>query len=550
MNTLMKRYIILVFIAAFCWGSIYAQEDNLPSRSLTIEGEYNPSVTEAGKIMPAPEKQRTERQPSSVSYNTAANPYQGLERNPMLTFGSKSDSVTAARHSGLVRFGYGMRNLHDGLLDLDWNITERDKLKVSGLFNAWASDPTGKWKSRMSDGDLNLDYRHRFDGVVLGVDASYGHSHYNFMPGVAMDSAKLEDSNLMLKTNRWKLGLSLSGRNNDVKWYAKAGLEGLSRGSLKLDGAGIDNNESLLRVSAGLELPVAGGTGGVDYKQKTASYDWTGLEGAVYSDFTTITLSPYWKYQWGDLDTRLGLNVDVRTGAGHAFLLSPMATAVYPVSEKLKLDAGVTGGLVEYDMRTLAQISPYWSETERIKDGYNLMNLYVGASFYQGSWLTASAKAGYKLMLDEAFQSVADSLIVTSVLNQEASNILYVRMDADMQFTDKAQICLEATYSKYLGKYNGYNLALKPVLDASIYGRVNIVKGLDAMLTYRLMLFGKIEGYRMPAVNDLAFTVDYDFTDRLSFYATLKHLAGGDFYYYAGYRALQPAFMLGASYRF
>lgn len=550
MNTFMKRYITLVFIAAICWGKAYAQEDNLPSRSLTIEGTYNPSVTDAGKIMPVPEKQRTERQPATVSYNTSANPYSRLERKPMVTFSTVSDSVKVASHSGLVRFGYGMRNQHDGLFDFDWNITGRDNLKVSGLFDAWASDPTGKWKSRMSNGDINLNYRHSFDCFEIGVNGSYGHSHYNFMPGVAMDSAISSNSDLMLKTNRWKLGISAAGESDDIKWYANAGLDRLSRNGLILNDVGRDNWESLLRVAVGLELPVAGGTGGADFKQKAAIYDWTGLEGEKYSNFTSVTLSPYWKYAWGDLETRLGVNLDVRTGAGYKFLLSPMVTAVYPVNERLKLDAGVTGGLIENDMRTLAQISPYWSETKRIKDGYNLMNLYAGASFNQGEWFTASARAGYRLMLNEVFQTVADSLIVTSLLDQEASNVFYASANADMQFTDKAQIRMDVTFSKYVGRYNGCNLALKPVVDASMYGRVNIIKGLDALLSYRLMTFGKIEGYRMPAVNDLGLTLDYDWRPNLSFYLTGSRLVGGDYYYYAGYRAIKPSVLVGLTYRF
>ena len=54
----------------------------------------------------------------------------------------------------------------------------------------------------------------------------------------------------------------------------------------------------------------------------------------------------------------------------------------------------------------------------------------------------------------------------------------------------------------------------------------------------------------MPSVNDLAVLAYYDLTEKLSFYATLRQLLGGNYYYYAGYRALKPSFMLGATYRF
>ena len=72
MIPIMKRYITLAFIAAISWTAANAQSESLPSRSMTIEGAYNPSVTEAGKIMPLPEKTRTARQPSTASHSLKA----------------------------------------------------------------------------------------------------------------------------------------------------------------------------------------------------------------------------------------------------------------------------------------------------------------------------------------------------------------------------------------------------------------------------------------------------------------------------------------------
>ena len=54
----------------------------------------------------------------------------------------------------------------------------------------------------------------------------------------------------------------------------------------------------------------------------------------------------------------------------------------------------------------------------------------------------------------------------------------------------------------------------------------------------------------MPMINDLALTVDYDFRPNLSFYLTGSRLAGGDWFYYAGYRSIKPSVMVGATYRF
>lgn len=546
----MKRYITLAVTAVLCWSAASAQQEGLPSRSMTIEGAYTPTMTGTDKILPVPDRKASDHQPAAVSYLTDANPIRQLDRAPMGVFSENSDQITTVPYSGLVRFGYGLRNIHDGLLDFDWHMSQRDELRVSGLMDAWASKPDGSWKSRMFNADLTALYQHRFDSFSLNVDAALGHSHYNYRRGVSMDSAKYELSSLMQKVFRAQLGVSLDGKYNDIEWYFNTGMQWYSRKGLELAGSVNPNKERLLRIGGGARMPFMGGTGGVDYRQKTAMYDWQGMYGCGYPGFTTLTLSPYWEQTWNGLETHLGVNLDIRTAAGYKVLLSPMATASYRVNGQFMLTAAATGGVRDNDMRTLSDVSPYWSETERIKDGYTLADLSLGASYSYDTWLTLSAKGGYRHTIDDLFQTVSDSLVISSCLVQQKSDIFYARLDAGMLFADRAEVRMDITCNGYTGKYKAGTLAYKPALDASLYGKVNIMPGLDAMLTYRLMTFCKVNGSRMAAVNDLALTVDYDYRPNLSFYMTANRLVGGDWYYYAGYRALKPAILLGATYRF
>ena len=357
----------------------------------------------------------------------------------------------------------------------------------------------------------------------------------------------LAASDFNQRTNRADVGVWVNGEFRNVEWHLNAGMQWLSRSGLNLNGAERTNSERLIRIDAGLELPLFGSRGGLDYVQKTASYDWQGIYGANYSGFTTLTLSPYWYYTWGNLDTRLGFNMDIRTNAGSKFLMSPMITASYNVGQNIKLIAGLTGGLKDNSVRTLDGISPYWSEAERIRDGYEVVNASLGASYSQGTWLTLSLRGGYRHTADELFQVVQDSLIITSLLRQEGSDVIYATLDADMLFADRAQVKMDLTCNGYTGKYSDGLLALKPMVEGSLFGKVNIIPGLDAMLTYRAMVFGKVDGKRMPMVNDVALTLDYDFRPNLSFYLTGNRLAGGNYYYYAGYSAIKPSVLVGAT---
>ena len=545
----MKKLFLIAILGAVFTSASNAQE-GLPSRSMTIEGAYNPTVTKTEKIMPVPDKPVTETKTAQVSYLTDTNPLQNLQRNPMGAFSENSDDVIPASYTGLVRFGYGLRNVHDGLLDFDWNISERDELKVWGILDGWATKPSDDWKSRMFNGDLTAVYTHRFDAFTIDIDGAIGHSHFNYRRGVNMDDIKYQNSSLMQSTGRERLGAALRGDAYDLKWHAGAGMEWLSRDGLELNGVSRDNKERLLRIEGGFSMPILGGTGGMEYRQKSAIYDWQGINGCDYSNFTTLTFTPYWKQSWGDVDADLGFNIDIRTAAGYKFLMSPMATLTYKSRENLKLQAGLTGGLVDNSMRSLSRISPYWSEEKRIRDGYTVVDLSFGASYWQGTWLTLSGKAGYRYSIDEVFQTVDDSLIVTSILKQQTSNLFYVRLDAAMQFSDRASVNMDITYNNYLGLYIGHKMDLKPAFDTNVFGTLKIIDGLDAMLSYRMMLFHKVNGTAMPAVNDLSLTFDYDFRPNLSLFLTGSRLVGGDWYYYAGYRAIKPSVIIGATYRF
>lgn len=548
----MKRYVILAVIAALYCTATHAQSEILPSRSMTIEGEYNPLMTESGKIMPLPEKTRTVRRPAAVSYLTTPNPFSSLERSPMEVFGLESDRVERKRVDGLIRLGYGLRNVNEGLFDLHWNMTETDYVKLSGMTDGWNTKPDGDWRSQMNNGKIAAEYVHRFyNKMSLGINADLGFSRFNYMPGSRMDSVKMASSSLVQNSKEGSLSVCLSSVTiRDVSFFITGGGEWLIRDGLDLNGTVRSNKEGLIRFSAGVEKSIDKGAIGIGYRQKTALYGWTGLSGCNYQDFSAFTVTPYWNYGNGSLRTSVGLNVDLRTNAGHALLMSPCATLDYIVGSRFSLQLGATGGLEEYDMRTLARISPYWSEQSCITDGYNLVNLYGGLSFNQGSWFSLSAKAGYRHTIDEVFQTRADSLIVVSLLKQQTADVFYARFDADFQFSDRAQVRMDITYSDYLGSYPGRKMELKPAFDANLFGRVKLFKGFDAMLSYRMMAFHRVMGQSMPMVNDLSLTADYDLTDRWSFYATFKHLLGGDFYYYAGYRVHKPSVMLGTSFRF
>lgn len=530
---------------------VMAQQDALPSRTLTIEGSYNPTVTEAGKMMPAPEKTRTVKTPESVSYLTSPNSFEGLSRSPMEVLATESDTVERERYTAIARLGYGLPNLHDGLLDIGWNMTQADRLRLSATTNGWNSVTQEEWRSKMFKSRVGAQYNHQFENALLGVGADWGFSRFNYMQGTMMSDDQLAASNLSMNTNQGSVSFFLRSDSTDcISFYLGGTLEWLGRSGFSLNGVEPTNKERLVRIQAGVSKELANGELRLDYNQKSVTYDWTGLYGAIYKGFTEFTLSPSWHYVGDGIKAQVGANVDIRTSAGKALLLSPQMGLDYELGSSLDLILRMTGGVEEYDMRTLASVSPYWSEEHRIKDGYKMVDICAGLNYSPLEWLAVQGKAGYSHTIDGLFQTKRDSLIVTSNLLQHNMDQLYVGINADMQFSDRTMLRMDFTYNHYLGRYERGILELKPILDANLFGKFNVAGMVDVMLSYRMMAFGSIEGSRMPMVNDLSLTGSYNLDSHWSCYATLKQIMGGDYYYYAGYRALKPGFLLGAIYRF
>lgn len=548
----MKRYFEMAVLAVTLSAPVYAQDNGqLASRSLTIEGTYNPTVTEAGKIMPVPEKiQNTERK-VSVSYLRDPSPYPGLVRKPMSVLAAGSDDVTYPAFSGFTSFSYGLRNIHDGLADVQWRISDKDILRLYGNLDAWNSKPDGNWQSHMFDCDANAAYTHQFKGFSAGFDASAGLRRYNYRRGELMDSAAYAGSKLMQLTTTGEIGAFVkSDEGGFTSWHLGIRGQWLNRDGLKVNGVTRSNKERLVRVSGGFTTPLEEGVLGLEYRQKSAAYTWTALNGGEYRNYSEFTISPFWSFEKDELQVSVGLNLDLRTSQDGMFPVSPNMGLVYSFADNWKLVAGMRGGVEDYDMRHLAAISPYWSEEKPIHDGYTVFDGSVGVVYEPEGWASVSLDGGFRFTQDEVFQVAADSMIVTSVMKQQEARVLYLKLDADMHFSDKALLRFDAVLADYLGAYMGYKMQLKPAFDLKAYGRFNITKGVDAVLSYRLMLFNKVAHKSMPAVNDLSLSASYEFRKNLSFNLSLQRIVGSDYYYYAGYRSLKPAFLLGATYRF
>lgn len=555
---MIRRYIPFVMLAAMSMPAMAQGTANIDSRSMTIEGEYRPTVTQAYKIAAEPAPFEPVKQKTAVSYLNDPVSYPFGSSPSLDVLSATSDSLYRNRWWGYASLGYGLRNLADANLDAGFDLTRNSQLRFQGNMGGWNTTTLNDWRSRMRAGDMNASYTFTGKKLNLGVNAGMAGDRHNYMPGSKMTDAISANSNLMEKDRSMHAGAEVEVSINRVNVQAEASVTSTSRKGLSVNGKEVSGSENVIRVNTEASFPFRESALGVQVNYKGVMQDRTAVNGDKYNNTNTVSLVPYWSWYRWRIEARLGMNIDFRMNQYYNFLISPQATAIVRFRDDLNFFTSVTGGNVDYDMYHLNGISPYWTDEKRIEDGYNIIDMCGGIFYHPDTWVSVSLKAGFRNTLNEVFQVRSDSAIVTSLMKQETSNVFYAGFATDMVISNMAQFRGELEYNFYKGKYTGDKMALKPLIDASAYLTVKPVDRLDVTASYRLMYFNVVRNRRMQMVNDLTLRADYLLNFQavpkclrtMSAFVEGEHLLGSDFYYWAGYPCIKPGFMLGVSYRF
>lgn len=546
----MKRNIVLALGAIALALPVMAQQ-NVWERSLTIEGQYNPNTGKQNKLLPAPERKQIVPVDVKADYLTQTPEMAAPEHRSLKVLSESSNDPCYPSFDGYASFGYGLSNVADGKAGIMWRPSDRDRLEISAGMDNYSSMTEG-WRQRLADAQAAVSYTHLFDCLELDAFGLLDFSHRNFNRGEIGQIAQIGEDSLLQHSIFGKYGLMAKSRaESEVKWHFGFTQEGLERNGLTINEYTPDNAENIFRVDAGAAMSFDFGTVSVEYRQKSVNREWTSLNGYVYRNFSTFTMTPGWQTSFGKLKTSLGVNLDYRSAMGPTFLVSPQLGVEYGIDDRMSVWGRLDGGLEEHSMYSLALISPYWAEYKPIRDGYTMARFEGGVSFTVPSVLTAEARIGMRHTRDEIFQKANTSgMIVTSELLQEDANVFWTGFD--VAWTMNGRFDAEASLDLYswTGSYETGLLAFKPAAIAQLFAHANVCDGVDVSAGYRFQRFTLDHGCRMNAINELELRADWKIYENLSLYLKGDNLLGRKFQYWAGYRALKPYAMIGATVKF
>ena len=546
----MRKTAIVLLGVAFVTISVFAQENAIPSRSMTIEGVYNADVTDAQKLMPVPAKPRTLISQKPVEYISDGFSLKDCMRDPMTA--PDLPAVTAIPYSGIVRFGYGMQGNIDFLAHGKLKVGECGTLSVDGTLTGWNTILVHDWNSRMYDTKWNVGYVHRMDDMTIDVNAAFGYEYANFMP--APDDWQIHaprDNGRNILTGNIEAGF-MSVSPDDIIYGVRAGWYICSDDNITFYPH--RGTENIFRVNGTAGYEFSGDMSlYVDFALRSNVYrEWvTRLRSTnVYENYTSLSLRPHAEWKNTEWYVYAGADLTLRTGFAPRMQAAPNIKARYKVLPGLSLIADITGGLEEYDMRHLYAISPYWTDREQLRDGYTRVNAAVGATWNALSVLEVSLKGGYRNMSNMVFQSISKVDVIGSVLTQTDASALYGELSGKLLLSGRFNATCTAGYYKWNCDGDDELLQMIPQIDVNVALEGRITDRFFGSCNYRYAYMTESCGTHWPPVNQLDVSLGYNVTDKLDVFLKGTNLFRSRYYRFAGYKMQDTAVLASLLFRF
>ncbi|HZK03388.1 MAG TPA: hypothetical protein VFC94_03155 [Bacteroidaceae bacterium] len=545
----MRKIIVGVILTIFIFLPLLGQQTSIiPSRSLIVEGAYNPNVAEALKIMPMPDKMSVTTPKEPVKYILEDKFYTNYSRDYMEAFVGMTNS--AYKYRSVTRLGYGLNNNIDGLLDYNLELSEIDNLKIEAHIQGWNAELAENWRSKFFNSNLGLFYSHKFYPFKFELDSRFCYENFNYMKGKMADSlvvGTLDNiQNIIAGSVNAKI-VSITGQR--LKYSLSTGWYGLSRGNIS--GKNIKNRENLFRLNGFLSFAYGEGELGFSYSQKMSYYDWnTWMNSVEYKNNSFYHISPFITFQRDLFTSKAGLNLAVFRGKTDKIIVSPNLSLFYRESDRLSVFGQISGRVIDNEIRELNAISPYWGEYIQIEDGYSIADISIGMTYNLSSFASISFKGGVEYLWNEIFQTVSDSIYVNSLFTQKNANVLYG------EFSSLVSAGGVFDLNMFIGAYKRYSenneefFSYKPCLDVNAKARGKIFSTLFAKASFNYILFTKSSLLRVPSITNLSFGLDYAYKENLGFFLNFDNLMNCRYSYYAGYIDQRITCLAGAIYRF
>ena len=556
----MKKFVYMLVALAACPAVLTAQtqrEDTTLNRTVVVEQEYAPDIMDAAKVNVLPRVEQPEATRKKVEYDETFVPATRMPATRMPIYaGSETQPLSLP---GYVRAGYGNRGNLDVRAAYRFDLGQRDKLGLSfdmGGMNGSLDLGAADWDAHYYRTRANVDYRHAFRKVELGVAGHFGLTNLNFLPGASVGKQKLTsgDVHIGVESADKELPLQFSAETN-LMFYGR-------QHNASVYGLLTDVRETLVRTKGEVSGRLSDTRSiGLEFRMDNAFYT-----DARTADYTFLNFVPYFRYDNSRWDVRLGIPVGIRTcyehglgkgdwGAnfGSTWWLGLDADASFRFNDSFLLYAGAESGELQMnDFRELEELNPYANlYAGDLVRTYETVDATLGfkASPVSNFWFNVFG--GYRILDGDVFVTPGHEGTGDLFFGQNDSRDAYVGAELTYSWRDMYDFSAQGTWHNWNTDTGGEQLLyLKPAVELRLQAGARPVKGLLLNAGYHFISREEVFPAKAANVSNLYVGGSYEPFSHVSIYARLNNLLNKQYEYYQGIPAQGFHFVGGVAFRF
>lgn len=560
-----KIYILALLAAtsAAATAQTTKEKNDNADRVIVVEQEYNPDINDADKINVLPKTEKKSVPQTNVEYAKDEHKYNDRFQFSPANLIYKPVGPDKAKHT-YIYAGYGNNGVADAGIYYNSPSFNNNEIHLDATFKGvddnreltptLFTDGAEKWDARYYRTDINARYTHKFDAVKLYTGGNFGLDNFNYHP--AFFNSYIDNKQRHTKGNI-NIGMELDGQENilfdlflDYGYFSKA---------YNNEDWGLKNREHSAEVNTRIGYRYNYySTIGLNVNMNSFNYTMRNME-----DYVTLNLKPFYTFNRGDFNVRLGLNIDFAFTKENRFNTSPDVNIDYTFAKNYNVYANVNGGRIESGYRFLERINPYWNPNFMYKQtmagdedkielhkNYKVLASNIGVKGSPVEGLRFDIKGGFDMNNGDICLMPNETNIMYSQYSrmaQQKTTLVYGEASVSYAFKDWVNFNLNGKIMDW-GKAEDKYLGMKPKYQLQTSVDAKIIK--DMFLNISYLHISRTDKSIAGNINDLSARLSYSFLKGLGVYINATNIISAKNYYYFAYPSPKASVVLGLSYNF
>lgn len=546
----MKKAIII----ALFLGSVFtafSQTSGSMDRDLTVERDYDPTVANAKKISPTPQKEVVEVEQPEITYTTWSK-IEKTEKNTSVQDPSEYDAQQIYdSKKGMFKAGLGfywqvLGEFYYPLIEKDNHLLDVSVKHNSAWGNIELEDGT-KPRAMNHITDLGLNYETSFKNSKLETGVSYKFNGYDYYGMTNIPNYIMKDT---VGTNSdFDVNLAYYSTNHHRKfqYHTHVGYKYFGRNfdiSAHMVKFGAELGGKLNRGELGVELDFDIDILNMNNKSAESHPHTAGL----------FKFKPFYKVHGEDWEVDLGANlfVDMNKEAKRPVTGSADISAHFGVVPDLfYIYAGIGGDFKPNYYYDILRENPYITPGLEVAPTYTPFDLDLGLRIRIMEGLLFNVGCNYAIILDQYYfvnhivtdpMSISDTLGYANtfdVVTEPTTHKLNVEAGLYFDYVKGLNIGVTAGYNYWGLKENQYAWH-KPSWELQFVGTYRFLEKWEVGASYKMFADRKAlvqnEVVKMNDIHDVELWASYEALDWLTVFIKGKNLANQKSDTYYGYR--------------